>query len=262
MSTDDFLARFGAAGQRQPDPVAAAQQAMRNALPKRFYTNAEALERDGLFHVALDGRTARTPARNPLALASRSVAEALAAEWQAQEERIDPARMPLTRLVNSALDGVAEQHEAVRAEIVRYAGSDALCYRAGEPAALVERQDQIWNPIISALEQRIGGRFVMAQGIVFAKQPQTALDAVKTRVAAIPDPVALAGAHNVMTLTGSTILMLALADGLIDAEAAWVAAHLDEDYQIAIWGQDEEAAERRANRRREFDAATLLLMQG
>lgn len=262
MSTDDFLARFGAAGQRQPDPVAAAQQAMRNALPKRFYAKAQALERDGLFHVALDGRTARTPARNPLALASRSVVEALAAEWQAQEERIDPACMPLTRLVNSALDGVAEQHEAVRAEIVRYAGSDALCYRAGEPAALVERQDQIWNPIISALEQRIGGRFLMAQGVVFAEQPQTTLAAVARRVGQIPAPVALAGAHNVMTLTGSTILMLALADGLIDAEAAWVAAHLDEDYQIAIWGQDEEAAERRANRRREFDAATLLLMQG
>src|SRR5688572_3868518 len=104
MSTDDFLARFGASGQRQPDPVAAAQQAMRNALPKRFYAKAEALERDGLFHVALDGKTARTPARNPLALASRPVVEALAAEWQAQEERIDPARMPLTRLVNSALD--------------------------------------------------------------------------------------------------------------------------------------------------------------
>ncbi len=262
MSTDDFLARFGAAGQRQPDPVAAAQQAMRNALPKRFYAKAEALERDGLFHVALDGRTARTPARNPLALASRPVVEALAAEWQAQEGRIDPARMPLTRLVNSALDGVAAQHEAVRAEIVRYAGSDALCYRAGEPEALVERQDQIWNPIISALEQRIGGRFVMAQGIVFAEQPQTTLAAVARRVAQIPAPAALAGAHNVMTLTGSTILMLALAEGLIDAEAAWVAAHLDEDYQIAIWGQDEEAAERRANRRREFDAATLLLMRG
>lgn len=262
MSTDDFLARFGAAGQRQPDPVAAAQQAMRNALPKRFYAQAEALERDGLFHVALDGRTARTPARKLLALASRLVVEALAAEWQAQEERIDPARMPLTRLVNSALDGVAGQHEAVRAEIVRYAGSDALCYRAGEPEALVERQDRIWNPLIAELEQRIGGRFVMAQGVVFAQQPQTTLAAVADRVAQIPAPVALAGAHNVMTLTGSTILMLALAEGLIDPDAAWAAAHLDEDYQIAIWGQDEEATERRANRRREFDAAVLLLQHG
>lgn len=262
MSTDDFLARFGASGQRQPDPVAAAQQAMRNALPKRFYEQAQALEHDGLFHVALDGRTARTPARNPLAVASRAVAEALAAEWQAQEARIDPARMPLTRLVNSALDGVSDQHEAVRAEIVRYAGSDALCYRAAEPHELVERQDAIWNPIIAALEARIGGRFVMAQGIVFAGQPAAVLAAIARRVDAIPAPIALAGAHNVMTLTGSTILTLALAEGLIDAEAAWDAAHLDEDYQIGIWGQDEEAAERRANRRREYDAAVLLLKQG
>jgi chaperone required for assembly of F1-ATPase len=262
MSTDEFLARFGAAGQRQPDPVAAAQKAMRNALPSRFYEAVAVLERDGLFHVALDGRTARTPARNPLAVGSKAVAEALAAEWQAQVDRIDPAKMPLTRLVNSALDGVADQHEAVRAEIVRYAGSDALCYRAGEPEALVERLDELWNPILREMESALGARFVLAQGVMYAQQPQTTLDAVAARVAGIPTPVALAGAHNVMTLTGSTILMLALADGRRDSEAIWAAAHCDEDYQIAIWGQDEEAAERRVIRRAEFDAAALLLLHG
>lgn len=259
MSTDDFLARFGATGQHQPDPVAAAQKAMRNALPSRFYEQAAVLERDGLFHVALDGRTARTPARNPLAVTSRPVADALAAEWQAQELRIDPARMPLTRLVNSALDGVADQHEAVRAEIVRYAGSDALCYRAGEPQELTERQDALWNPILRETEDALGSRFVLAQGVMFAAQPEAVLAAVARRVAAIPAPLALAGAHNVMTLTGSTILMLALADGRLDEETVWAAAHCDEDYQIAIWGQDEDAAERRAIRRTEFAAATLLL---
>ena len=262
MSTDDFLARFGAEGQRQPDPVAAAQQAMRNPLPARFYKEAGVLERDGLFHVALDGRTARTPARKPLAVGSRRVADALAAEWDAQVERIDPARMPVTRLVNSALDGVADQQAAVRAEIVRYAGSDALCYRAGEPEALVARQNDVWQPILNGVEARIGARFVLAEGIVFAQQPAGLLAAVARRVEAIPAPLALAGAHNVMTLTGSTIIMLALADHAIDAEAAWQAAHLDEDYQIAVWGQDEEAAERRAIRRREFDAAVLLLAHG
>jgi chaperone required for assembly of F1-ATPase len=262
MSTDAFLERFGTQGARQPDPVAAAQSAMRNALPKRFYENAAVLERDGLHHVALDGRTARTPARNPLAVASRPVAEALVAEWQAQGERIDPAAMPLTRLVNSALDGVADQHEAVRAEIVRYAGSDALCYRAGEPDNLVERQRAIWDPIIAATEAALGARFVLAEGVVFAEQPAAVLAAMTNRIAAIPAPLALAGAHNVMTLTGSTILALALADGRLDAEATWAAAHLDEDYQIGIWGQDEEAAERRAIRRREFDAAALLLKHG
>ncbi len=262
MSTDEFLARFGAAGQRQPDPVAAAQKAMRNALPSRFYEAAAVLERDGLFHVALDGRTARTPARNPLAVSSQAVAEALAAEWQAQVERIDPAKMPLTRLVNSALDGVADQHEAVRAEIVRYAGSDALCYRAGEPEALVARQDDLWNPILRETETALGARFMLAQGVMFAQQPQTTLDAVAARVTKIPAPVALAGAHNVMTLTGSTILMLALADGRRSPDAIWAAAHCDEDYQIAIWGQDEEAADRRVIRRAEFDAAALLLLHG
>ena len=262
MSTDDFLARFGAEGARQPDPVAAAQQAMRNPLPKRFYEAAGVLERDGAFHVALDGRTARTPARRALAVSSRSVAEALAAEWQAQEGVVDPARMPLTRLVNSALDGVVDQSQAVRDEIVRYAGSDALCYRAGEPEALVARQDAVWNPIVAALEARIGGRFVMAQGIVFADQSEPVLAAVRRRVDTIPAPLALAGAHAVMTLTGSAILALALAEGLLDADAAWNAAHLDEDFQIGIWGQDEEAAERRVLRRREYDSAVLLLTQG
>lgn len=262
MSTDDFLARFGAAGQRQPDPVAAAQKAMRNALPSRFYEAATILERDGLFHVALDGRTARTPARNPLAVTSRPVAEALAAEWHAPSDKIDPARMPLTRLVNSALDGVADQHEAVRAEIVRYAGSDALCYRAGEPEALVALQNEIWEPIRHAIEEQIGARFILAQGIVFAQQPAETLAAVARHVAEIPAPVALAGAHNVMTLTGSTILTLALVFGHRDPDAVWAAAHLDEDYQIGIWSQDEEAAERRTIRRTEFDAAVLLLKQG
>lgn len=262
MSTDDFLARFGAEGVRQPDPVAAAQQAMRNPLPKRFYETAGVVERDGAFHVALDGRTARTPARRPLAVTSRGVAEALAAEWQAQEGVVDPARMPLTRLVNSALDGVVDQSQAVRDEIVRYAGSDALCYRAGEPEALVTRQDAVWNPIVAALEARIGGRFVMAQGIVFADQPEPVVAAVRQRVDTIPAPLALAGAHAAMTLTGSAILALALADGLLDADAAWNAAHLDEDFQIEIWGQDEEAAERRVLRRREYDSAVLLLTKG
>jgi chaperone required for assembly of F1-ATPase len=262
MSTDDFLARFGAVGQRQPDPVAAAQSGMRNALPKRFYETAAVVERDGLFHVTLDGRTARTPARNPLAVTSAPVAEALAAEWQAQSEKIDPSQMPLTRLVNSALDGVADQHLAVRAEIVRYAGSDALCYRAEEPDALVARQIEIWDPILAAVSTRLDTHFALAQGVVFTAQPQTTLDAVARRVDAIPAPLALAGAHNVMTLTGSTILMLALADGLLDADEVWNAAHLDEDYQIAIWGQDEEAAERRAIRRREYDAAVHLLKAG
>ena len=262
MSTDDFLARFGAEGQRQPDPVAAAQQAMRNPLPARFYKEAGVLERDGLFHVALDGRTARTPARKPLAVGSREIAEALAAEWNAQVERIDPARMPLTRLVNSALDGVEDQQEAVRAEIVRYAGSDALCYRAGEPEALVARQDAVWQPILKGVEALIGARFVLAEGVVFAEQPAETLAAVARQVERIPAPLALAGAHNVMTLTGSSIILLALASGQIDAEAAWNAAHLDEDYQIAIWGEDEEAAERRAIRRCEFDVAALLLMKG
>ncbi len=149
MSTDAFLSLFTDPGEAErPDPVRAAQAGMKPVLPRRFWRQADVKSEAGLHHLILDGKLARTPARNPVAVGSRPVAEAVAAEWNAVGEVLDPSAMPLTRLANAAIDGVAREADAVRAEIVRYAGSDLVCYRAEQPEALVERQNAAWDPII------------------------------------------------------------------------------------------------------------------
>ena len=232
---------------------------MRTRLPKRFYKEATVVERDGGFHVVLDGRTARTPGRNVLMLPTRVAGEGVAAEWAAQGERIDPATMPVTRLVNSALDGVADDPAPVRAEIVKYAASDLLCYRAGEPEKLVAHQSLLWDPVLAWADAELGARFFLAQGIGFVTQPPSSLGAVTRAVEAVPAPFALAALNLMTVLSGSALLALAVAHGTLSTDAAWMAAHVDEDVQIATWGEDAEAAARRARRFIDFAAAAELL---
>lgn len=241
------------------DPVAAAARLSAPAQAKRFYERAEAVADDGAFAIALDGRRARTPGGRPLVLPDRTIAAAAAAEWAAQGERIDPATMPLTRLANSAIDGVAERMPSVRDAVLAFAASDLLCYRAGEPAGLAARQRALWDPILAAVERRYGARFVLAEGVVPVAQPAATLAALAQAFAAFEEPFRLTALHLATTLTGSALIALALAAGDIDAEAAWTAAHVDEDWNIAQWGADAEAAARRAGRRRDFDAAALVL---
>lgn len=246
-------------GEERPDPVRLAQQQARPALPKRFYKEAGVAERDGAFALVLDGRPARTPAKNPLALPSRAAAEALAEEWNAQTDLLDPGAMPLTRLVNSALDGVARDMEGVRADLLRYAGSDLLCYRAGDPRRLVERQSTAWDPVLDWAHDEIGARFILAEGVMFAAQPERAIAAVGRALEEIDSPLALAALHSMTSLTGSVLLALAVARGRLSASEAWAAAHVDEDWQARHWGEDELANQRRLARRAEFDAAALVL---
>lgn len=235
------------------DPAAAKAE-----LPRRFYKQAEARPHEAGFAIALDGRTARTPAGKPLALSSRRVAEAIAAEWQAQGERIDPATMPLTRLANAAIDRVAAEMGGVRAEIVRYAGSDLLCYRASGPRSLVAAQEQAWNPLIAWVRERLGARFVLAEGVIHTPQPETAVGAVDRALADL-DALSLAAVHAITTLTGSAIIALAVAHGAVSPADAWAAAHVDEDWQMAQWGRDEIALARRAARHAEMAAAALVV---
>jgi chaperone required for assembly of F1-ATPase len=239
-------------------PPASPGKPVPTPLPRRFYKEAGIGERDGAYALLLDGRGAKTPARKPLAVPSRPVAEALAAEWEAQAEHIDPATMPLTRIVNSALDGVADQMDAVREEIVRYAGSDLICYRAGEPASLVERQETAWAPLVAFARDELGARLMLAEGVVHVAQDKAALDAIGRAILDY-DPVRLAALHTVMTLTGSTVLALAVARGRLSAEEAWATAHVDEDWQMEQWGTEEMALKRRAYRWREMQAAALIL---
>jgi chaperone required for assembly of F1-ATPase len=226
-------------------------------LPQRFYKEAAVAARDGHFAILLDGRPVRTPAKKPLQVPSEILGLALAGEWRAQVTVIDPATMPLTRLVNSALDGVTGREAEVVAEIVKYAGSDLLFYRAEAPKALVERQAGAWDPVITWAERWAGGHFILAHGIMPVTQPQATLENIATKIARLP-ALPLSALNVMTTLTGSALLALAHAYGRLTVNQAWDAAHIDEDHQSAQWGTDIEAELRRANRWREMQAASLL----
>ncbi len=239
------------------DPMRAAQRGMRPALKQRFYKSAEVIEGPQGFVVALDGRPVQTPARHPLAAPTRPLAEALAAEWAAQGEHIDPAKMPLTRLANTIIDGVAAARPAIAAEIEKYLGSDLVCYRAQSPDGLVVRQAQHWDPILAFAHERLGARFLITEGVRFVAQPGTAVAAACRALPA--DPWRLGALHTVMTLTGSALIALALAAGALAPEAAWAAAHVDEDWNMEQWGRDTLALDRRAARLAELQAAATVL---
>jgi chaperone required for assembly of F1-ATPase len=220
---------------------------MKPELPKRFYASASVGEAPDGFRLLLDGRPARTPGRNVIVVPARALAERLALEWDGQGETIDPSTMPLTRLVTTALDGVLPNPEPVRAEIVKYAGSDLLCYRAGEPEGLVTRQSEAWDPVLAWVRERFGARFVLSEGVMFVEQPPAATAAIAAEVERF-EGFALAALHVMTTLTGSTFLALAVAHGQLGVDAAWTAAHVDEDWNILQWGEDAEATARRARR--------------
>ena len=240
------------------DPVARVRAAQQAPRIKRFYTDvATAPAEDGGFAILLDGRPVRTPARNLLRAPTPALAEALAAEWAAQGEEINPFSMPLTRLVNVAIDRVAPEVAAVREEVGRYIGSDMLFYRAEGPDSLVQRQSALWDPVLATFDRTYGARFYLSEGIRHVAQPP---EAVARMADLIPrEPLALAAVHSMTTLTGSALLALAVAGGHLDADAAWAAAHVDEDFNRERWGEDEAATARRAARHIEMDAAAQLL---
>jgi chaperone required for assembly of F1-ATPase len=231
----------------------------RPELPKRFYREVAVKEGEGGFAILLDGRPLRTPARRPLTIPKRSVADAAALEWEAQKDRIDPASMPLTRLMNTVVDAIADDPDPVRNDVARYVESDLIFYRAGDPARLVERQRERWDPVLEWAHQALGARFLLAEGVMHVAQPEPSLRAVADRLAAITDPFAVAALHQVTTLTGSALLALALTDGRLAAEEVWSLAHLDEDWNIEQWGADAEAEARRALRWEEMQVAALVL---
>ena len=245
------------------DPVAAARRHMRPPLPRRFYDEVSVAEGEGGFGVLLDRRPVKTPARRALAAPTRSLAEALAAEWRAQSDHVEPAKMPLTRLANSIIDGVADAPGAVAAATEKYLASDLVFYRAGNPEGLAARQSQAWDPLIDWAREALGARFVRTEALVFVAQPEAALAAAR---AAIPRDATnttgiwrLGALHSVTTLTGSALIALALLHGRVSVEEAWAAAHVDEDWNMEFWGRDEVALQRRAFRFAEMAAAATVL---
>jgi chaperone required for assembly of F1-ATPase len=254
---DDLSAIFVEAGER--DPIKAARQDFRRPPPKKFYSQVGVEARDGGFALTLDGKPVRTPARATLIAPTHALAEAMAAEWRRQDEFIDAADMPVTRLVNTALDGVSRALQATADEIVRFAGSDLVCYRAGEPDSLVAAQNAAWEPVLEHFREVFGARFVCAEGVMFVGQPAESVAAIEKRVAReaeMPDgALRLAALHVMTTLTGSALIALALIEGALSLDAAWAAAHVDEDCQWRLWGRDEEALARRAARFNDMRAA-------
>ena len=242
-----------------PDPIRRAQSSMKRQLPKRFYKEASVAQAEGGFAVHLDGKPVRTPGRATLLLPTAAAAVLVAEEFAAQEERIDPSTMPVFRLVNTAIDGVATDPQAVLEDILRFASSDLLCYRAGEPERLVECQAAAWDPVIDWARATLGARLFLAEGIMHVEQPREAIAAIGVHLRQREAPLRLAALHVITSITGSALLALAFEAGAIDAEAVWTAAHVDEDWNIAHWGLDEEAAARRAFRKRDMMGAVALI---
>jgi chaperone required for assembly of F1-ATPase len=246
------------------DPMESARRGARPRLRKRFYERAHVGEGgEAGFAVLLDGKPVATPARRALAAPTAALAEALAAEWDAQKDAIDPARMPLTRLANAVIDAVADAPEAVAAEVAKYLGSDLVCYRAEAPEGLVARQAQAWNPVLAWAREELGARFVPVTGVMFAEQPAEALAAARLGIPAeannMKDIWRLGAVCSITALTGSALLALALSAGALAVDEAWAAAHIDEDWQMQQWGRDEIALARRDFRFAEMQAAATVL---
>lgn len=241
-----------------PDPVRRTQEQMKQALPRRFYSDAVAVETADGFIIQLDGKPVRTPGKALLAVPTRKAAELVAAEFLAQEEVINPVSMPVLRIINSAIDGVAADLQAVVEDVIRFSASDLICYRAEAPEALVVRQALAWNPVLDWARSALDAQFFLAEGIMHVKQPQKSLDAVGSWLQQRQDPFRLASIHVMTTLSGSALLALAVDAGALAAEQAWLAAHVDEDWNIEQWGEDDEANARRQARHREFNAAVTL----
>jgi chaperone required for assembly of F1-ATPase len=245
------------AGQSPLDPQEAARRNTRAPQRKRFYASVGVIEDDGGFAVALDGKPIKTPSGKIVAVPTRAIAATMAAEWEAQQETIDPLTMPMTRFANSVVDAVVDRVDVVRDDIAKYFHSDLLFYRAGHPEVLVAREAAHWDPVLFWAADTLGAHFILAQGIMHVTQPEQAVAAARD---ALPDDPWRVAALNVMTtLTGSALLALALHHGAREPEEVWAAAHVDEDFNAEQWGRDEEVVARRAVRKRDFDAAVAIL---
>lgn len=217
---------------------------------RRFYKEVSVTEDLG---IALDGRPVKTPLKEPLRLPTRALAEAVAAEWAAQGTEINPASMILTKLANTAIDRVGGGRDRIEAEVLDYASSDLVCYRADLPPQLVERHAKAWDPVVDWARTELDAPFEVTEGVIHKAQPEAAITAHALAIKGLND-FELAGYHAIMTLTGSALIAMMLVRGATIPEAAWLAAHVDEDYQIEQWGQDAEAQARRATRYAEFMA--------
>lgn len=228
---------------------------------KRFYKTAAVEPCDppeAGFLVVLDGRPIKTPAKAALALPNRALAEALAAEWAAQDEEVDPRAMPLTALACTAIDWVRPKRERIVEEIAAYGGHDLLCYRAEAGSDLAARQQEAWQPLLDWAARELDAPLAVTTGIVSVPQPEAALAALHRAVVGLGE-MELVALNGAVTAAGSLIIGLAMSRGRIGPESAFEAAQLDETYQIERWGEDPDAARRREGLGAELHAAARFL---
>ena len=238
-------------------PAAKIRSEQARTLPKRFYSEAKAAARGSGHAVHLDGRPVKTPGKLVLILPTAAMAEAIAAEWAAQETLIDPMSMPLTRIANSVRDQVDGREAAVRADMAKYGGSDLVCYRADGPEGLVAAQADAWDPAVDWARETLGADLAVCAGLMPVTQSAASRAAIEAVVAPL-EGFKLAAGHVMTTLLGSVVLALAVLHGRLSPDEAWRAAHVDEDWQAVKWGADAEATARRDARFREFLAAVRI----
>lgn len=218
---------------------------------KRFWKETDIVENDAGFEVRLDGRSVRTPLKTLLLTPTRGFADRIAAEWDAQEEAVDPQTMPFTRAANAALDKVALQQTEVAEMLSAYGGTDLLCYRATTPAVLCARQAAAWDPLLDWMAERYGARLAVTSGVLPIAQNADSLKRL-SKVVAGYSPFQLTGFHDLVAISGSLVLGLAVVENRLSAEEAFAASRIDETWQIEQWGDDEEEAERVAIKRADY----------
>ena len=226
--------------------------------PKRFWTEVAVVKADGFLTVALDGRPIKTPAKGDFAVPTRALAEAVAEEWREQGEVMNPKAMPQTRYVNSVLDGIAPKRDAIVDAVAAYGGSDLLCYRAEHPDVLIARQATRWDPLLAWARSEFDAPLTLASGIMPVRQPEQSLKNLAQAVAK-HDNFELAGLHDLVSISGSLVLGLAVSAGHLKAPEAMALSRLDDDWQIEQWGEDEEASKTAALKAKEFAEAARLI---
>ena len=225
---------------------------------KRFWKEVAVVAEDGGWGIALDGRPVRTPQRAPLAVASATLAEAIAAEWREQGETIDPATMPMTGLTNAAIDLAAPDPATFAEPIAAYAATDLFCYRDDRDAALQAEQAAAWNPLLAWAEARYGVEFALTQGVLPVDQPEATVVVLRDAVSR-QDQWRITALTPLVTIGGSLVGGLALIEGAFDAGTLWNRVSLDDLYQERRWGADSEAQKARAANKRDWDNAARFL---
>ena len=225
---------------------------------KRFYSKVAVAPAEGGMAVLLDGRPVSTPAKRPLLLPTQALAEAVAAEWSAQDGVVRPQSMPLTQLCCTALDLAQPRAAELAAEIAAYGATDLLCYRAEAPAALVERQARLWQPLLDWVAAAHAAPLVVTSGLAAVEQPPESLAALARAVTG-HQGMALTALSQLVGVTGSLVLGLAVSAGRLTAAEAFELAELDGTWQMELWGEDQEALDRRARQRGDLEAAVRLL---